>query len=85
MFTMALGQVNLREERLLAASLVPEGPKKSLLPVEPSSTSRLALVPCNSLQFASGLNRDWAGDFRILKARSDREQPKEDLQKSMQG
>lgn len=66
MFTVALRQVNLREERLLAVSLVPGGPKKPLLPVEPSPASRLALVPCNSLQFASALNSDWTGDFHLL-------------------
>lgn len=47
MFTVAAGQLNLREERLLAASLVPGGPEEGALPVEPSSASRSALVLYN--------------------------------------
>lgn len=65
MFTVAVGQLNLGEERLLAASLVPGGPEEGALPVEPPSASGSALVLCN-VPFVSGLNSDWAGDFHIL-------------------
>lgn len=47
MFTVAAGQLNLREERLLAASLVPGGPEEGALPAEPFSASRSALVLYN--------------------------------------